>query len=302
MAHLLDEELDRRLRATRPPLAEPDEALLQRVLAEPRPRAPRRARVIAPVATLAAAAAAAFVLFAGGSNASAIEQAMHWFDPPAGSILHTHLSDTNAGVTTDQEFWGVADDITRSRIRYGGAYEVSGDGIYDVAANTIYEPATEGRAGKGDVAAADVKKRAQTQADGKQSQQDESGRVPEKDIPQSAGDPIVAKVRTLLALGHAEVRGRAVYDGHDAWVIGLKPGIGGPDWKLYVSADDGKPLGLHDPGRGNDAPEDAKWSTYEIAPPDTPLTLAAAHPGARVVRDNSQYTAAMERFTHGKLR
>ena len=130
MAHLLDDELERRLRATRPPLAEPDEALLARVVAQPPPRRPRRARVIAPIATLAVAGAAAFALLAGGpstDNASAIEQAMHWFDPPAGSILHTRLTDTNAGVTTDQEFWGVADDIARSRIRYGDAYEVSAD-------------------------------------------------------------------------------------------------------------------------------------------------------------------------------
>ena len=294
MAYLVNDELDRRLQATRPPLAEPDEALLARLLTEPRPRAPHRARMLAPVAALAAAGAAAFVLFAGGSNASAIEQAMHWFDPPAGAILHTHLSDTNAGVTTDQEFWGVADDITRSRIRYGGAYEISSDGVYDVAANTIYEPAADGKPGKDDTAAADTKKRAQMQVDGKQ---EESGRVKDEGIPQGAGDPIVAKIRTLLALGHAEVQGRAVFDGHDAWVIGLKPGLGGPDWKLYVSADDGKPLGLHDPGRGQDAPEDAKWSTYEIAPSDTPLTLAAAHPGARVVRDNSQYTTLMNRLS-----
>ena len=120
-------------------------------------------------------------------------------------------------------------------------------------------------------------------------------------VPQGAGDTIVAKVRTLLAIGNAEVRGRAVYNGHDAWVIGLKPGEGGPDWKLYVSADDGKPLGLHDPGRGRDAPEDAKWSTYEIAPDSTPLTLTAAYPDARVVRDDAEYSAAMERFPHGKL-
>ena len=135
MAYLVNEELDRRLQATRPALAGARRSAAgapARRAATQRP-APRAGDRPGRRAGRGGCGRLRPVRRRGG-NASAIEQAMHWFDPPAGAILHTHLTDTNAGKTTDQEFWGVADDITAlARIRYGGAYEVSSDGIYDVA-------------------------------------------------------------------------------------------------------------------------------------------------------------------------
>jgi hypothetical protein len=101
----------------------------------------------------------------------------------------------------------------------------------------------------------------------------------------------VSKVRTLLSMGRAEVRGHEIHDGQDAWAIALEPSVrGNDDWTLWVSSDDGKPIALDDGG------ESVRWTTYELAPAGTPLTLTAAHPDARVVRDNAEYQAARDRL------
>jgi hypothetical protein len=67
-----------------------------------------------------------------------------------------------------------------------------------------------------------------------------------------------------------------------------------------VSADDGKPLELRDPGRdANEAPQVIRWTTYEVLPEtgaDALLTLTGAHPSARVVDDPAQVEAATERL------
>jgi hypothetical protein len=149
MAHLLNEELDRRLRATAPPLAPVDEDLLARLMTEP-PRGrrrPRRARLIAPLGVATAVAAVAFALLASGpgtDNASAIEQAMRWFDPPNGQMLHTRIVDAQGA----QEFWGSARDMEHARFRYergDTVYEMVGPAIWDAARNTIYEPGGGGK-------------------------------------------------------------------------------------------------------------------------------------------------------------
>jgi hypothetical protein len=65
-----------------------------------------------------------------------------------------------------------------------------------------------------------------------------------------------------------------------------------------VSAADGKPLELRDPGRdASEQPQVVRWPTYEVlrdADADRLLTLTGAHPSARVVRD-AALTAAAER-------
>ena len=85
------------------------------------------------------------------------------------------------------------------------------------------------------------------------------------------------------------VTGRELHDGVEAWAISLKPDVGRPVWTLWVSAADGKPLELRDPGRdASEQPQVIRWSTYEVLPgaqADRVLTLTGAHPSARVVHD-----------------
>ena len=115
-----------------------------------------------------------------------------------------------------------------------------------------------------------------------------------------AGDPIVAKVRILLQQGRAVVAGRAIHNGTDAWAISLRPDAGRPVWTLWVSAADGKPLELRDPGRdGSEQPQVVRWATYQVLPNSDAsrlLTLQGAHPSARVVHDPAQTAAANQRL------
>jgi hypothetical protein len=96
------------------------------------------------------------------------------------------------------------------------------------------------------------------------------------------------------------VSGREHHNGTDAWAIALKPEAGRPVWTLWVSASDGKPLELRDPGRNaSEQPQAIRWPTYELLPAsgaDQLLTLAGAHPSARVVRDAAQTAAARQRL------
>lgn len=102
------------------------------------------------------------------------------------------------------------------------------------------------------------------------------------------------------------VIGRGPHDGHDAWEIALKPDAGRPVWKIWVSAENGKPLELRDPGRdASEAPSTIRWDTYEVLDDRDGaglVTLAGAHPGATVIRDRAQVEAAFERVLGPKGR
>jgi hypothetical protein len=308
MGHLVSDDLDRRLRATAPAVDAQayDAALLERVRALPvQPRSRRRRA--APLVALAAAAVAAIVLLAGGpgggpATASAIEQALRWFDPPHGTVLHIRMTEVaRDGTRLEREVWQSADDPARERdlVRRGDTvYETAGKGeaIYDPATDTIYESAGgQGQAVPGlkpveGMSAADKAKSAKLAKDGKVPGPDAKGQGVPAEEP--VGGPIVSKVRSLLAGGRAVVRGRVTHDGQAAWAIGLKPGLARPGWTLWIAAADGRPLGLHDPGG-----LDATWSVYEVQPGgDARLTLTAAHPGARLVHDLDQYSAALQRL------
>ncbi len=121
------------------------------------------------------------------------------------------------------------------------------------------------------------------------------------DIAMPPGDPIVAKVRTLLELGHATVLHRERHDGVSTWAIGLKEGIGGPSWRLWVDASSGRPIELRDPGRDANKPAQViRWQTYEVlrqgGDATALLTLRGAHPTAQVVHDPAQWQAAEQRL------
>jgi hypothetical protein len=290
------DDLERRLRAARPRTARPDESACdEELLAHVRgqPIASRRTvpRAVAlPLATGVTVATTAVVMLGGGpgdvggpSSASAITQALRWLNPPPGTILHARSVETTGSQTTTREFWQSSDHPGSERERTEGAhaFETSGDALYDPATDTIYDPPASPPGGDG----ADAK--AATPATGKPG-----------DPAMPGGDPIVAKVRTLLRLGRMVVTGPETHNGTDAWAISLKPDVGRPVWTLWVSTADGKPLELRDPGRdAAEQPQVIRWPTYEVLPgsdPDSLLTLTGAHPSARVVHDAAQ-TAAAER-------
>jgi hypothetical protein len=293
------DDLERRLRGARPRMARVDEnAFDEELLARLRgqPIAARRTvpRAVAlPVATGVTLAATAVVMLGGGpgdvggpSSASAITQALRWLNPPPGTILHTRSIEMTGSQTSTLEFWQSSDHPGSERQRTEGAhaFETSGDALYDPATDTIYDPP----ASPPDSDGADAKPQAKlaTPATGK----------PDDKTP--GGDPIVAKVRMLLGEGRMVVTGPEIHDGTDAWAISLKPDAGRPVWTLWVSAADGKPLELRDPGRdASEQPQVIRWPTYEVLPgsdADNLLTLTGAHPSARVVHDAAQ-TAAAER-------
>jgi hypothetical protein len=287
-------DLTTRLQAARPAAAivDPgafDAALLDRLCAQPVP--PRRTvrRTLAlPVAGGLVATATAVAVLAGGpggpSHADAVtRQALHWLTPPAGTILHTQSVATQGGHTTTLEVWQSADDTRAERLRYGDnpTYETAGDAVYDPATDTIYAVPrpTASRADNAKLGA---------------------GRVDAKGAKLPPGDPIVDKVRTLLQDGQMTVGAETTHDGTAAFPISLNADAGQPVWTLWVSAADGRPLELRDPGRdANEAPQDIRWPTYEVLPganADALLTLAGAHPSARVVSDPAQLTAAQQRL------
>jgi hypothetical protein len=316
MAHDVTDDLDRRLRAARPPMARADEnafdaELLARVRDQPiaaRRSVPRAVAV--PVAAGVTLTATAVVMLGGGpgdvggpSSASAITQALHWLNPPPGTILHVRSVETSGAQTTTRELWQSADHPASERQVIDGAqsFETAGGALYDPATDTIYDaaavPPTAGD-GDGDGAGAGAKaKRAgpKVAAAGTPS----AGKPGDETMP--AGDPIVGKVRILLGEGRMAVTGREVHNGTDAWAISLKPGVGRPVWTLWVSAADGKPLELRDPGRdASEQPQVIRWPTYEVLPDSDAdhqqLTLTGAHPSAHVVHDAAQAAAAERRL------
>jgi hypothetical protein len=293
--HDMTDDLQRRLRAARPLAARVDQAafdqeLLDRVRRQPvgARRAVRRS-VALPVAAVATLLAAAVVMFGGvpgdvggPSSAAALTQTLHWLNPPPGTILHVRSVETQGGDTTTRELWQSADHPESARQLVVGAqrYETAGDGLYDPATDTIYDAATPG--------AEKAKLPAKRPAP--------AGKGP--NVP--AGDAVVTKVRILLQAGQMQVTGHEVHNGADAWAVSLKPGFGRPVWTLWVSAADGKPLELRDPGRdASEQPQVIRWPAYEVLPASNAqglLTLRGAHPSARVVHDPAQTAAAEQRL------
>jgi hypothetical protein len=284
VAHDVIDQLDERLLAARPTQARPDEHafdadLLARVRELPVARRSLPRVAAAPVVAGVTLTAAAVVMLGGGpgdvggpSSAAAITQALHWLNPPPGTVLHTRSVETQGDRTTTRETWRSADhpDSARQRVEGATTFETAGDALYDAASNTIYTGAAE-------LAMAPPPTKAGDQA-----------------IP--AGDPIVTKVRMLLSDGRLAVSGREDHNGTDAWAISLKPSFGEPVWTLWVSAADGKPLELRDPGRdASEQPQVIRWPTYEVVPAsgaESMLTLTGAHPSAHVVHDPAAAAAA----------
>jgi hypothetical protein len=322
-----DDVMDR-LVAARPRTAQVDDdafdpALLARVRELPVVEGgrtipmPRRA-VALPVAAGLAFAGVAGVMLAGGpddvggpSSAQAISsQTLHWLDPPAGTILHTRSTETTDGVATTRDLWQSADDANRQRMVVDGTtdYEQAGDALYDPTTDTIYDaPVPPSRAvgkvdhGQGD----DAKKAPAAKQQTAETQKAPAGGASKpKSETQPVGDPLVVKVRMLLQEGRMSVVGRELHDGVDAWKVTLNEGLGRRPWTLWVSADDGKPLEVVDPGRrGNDASQVVRWSAYEVLPETdagaaAALTLSSAHPSARVDHDPDAAKAAWDRLVH----
>jgi hypothetical protein len=296
MEHHMTDDLQQRLRAARPQTADVDEhafdgELLNRVRAQPiatRRSVPRA--VALPVAAGVTLTATAVVMLGGGpgdvggpSSAAAIAQTLRWLDPPSGTILHARSVETMGSRTTVREVWQSADDPHAERERQstqgGTSFESAGDALYDPATDTIYDALAPAPGVHDDA-------------------KPKPGKVDAKDLP--PGDPIVEKVRILLGEGDMEVTGRERHDGADAWAISLKPDAGRPVWTLWVSAADGKPLELRDPGRdANEPPQTIRWPAYEVLPDSGNtrlLTLTGAHPSARVVHDPGQAQAAQQRL------
>jgi hypothetical protein len=313
MGHDLTDDLERRLRAARPRTARVEEnafdaELLVRLRG--RPIAARRTlpRAVAiPVAAGVTLTATAVVMLAGGpgdvggpSSASAITQALRWLTPPSGTILHVRSVETQGADTTTRELWQSADhpESVREAITGAHAFETAGDDLYDPATNTIYDAPSAKPTGD-DVAGAEDKP-----AGGKVAAPATSRAAKPGDDPLPAGDPAVDKVRTLLRDGQMAVTGLENHNGTEAWAISLKPDAGRPVWTLWVSAADGRPLELRDPGRdASEQPQVIRWPTYEVLPDSDAaqlLTLTGAHPSARVVHDAAQIDAARQRLTPAK--
>jgi hypothetical protein len=285
MGNDLMNDLDRRLRAARPDTARPeddafDADLLARVRTQPvasRRAVPRLALPVAAAVTLSATAALA--LFGGPgqvgtpSASAAIEQTLRWLDPPADGVLHARSVETQGGRTTVREAWQSGDDprIARVLTEDGSALETVSDAFYDPAADTIYDGARTSKSS-----------------------------IPEE-LP--AGDPIVQKVRYMLQKGHMTVGDRETHGGTETYPVSLKADEGRPVWTLWVSAADGRPVELRDPGRdASEAPQVIHWTTYEVLRGDDAqklVTLEGAHPSARVERDPEAVDAAAQRLGVG---
>jgi hypothetical protein len=328
MERNVTDDLQLRLRAARPRNASADEnafdaELLARVRTQPiaaRRSVPRA--VALPVAAGVTLTATAVVMLAGGpgdvagpSSASAITQALRWLNPPAGTILHSRSVEVTGSRTTTHESWQSADDASKQREREttpgAPVFERSGSAFYDGATDTIYDgPADKvppgedvRKPGPGRVAAPGAPETTKP-APGKVAAPGAPGTGKPGDETLPSGDPIVGKVRTLMQDGEMVVGAREFHNGVDAWPISLKPDAARPVWTLWVSAADGKPLELRDPGRdANEQPQVIRWPTYEVLPgagADQLLTLTGAHPSARVVHDPAEVAAAEQRLMPAK--
>ena len=101
------------------------------------------------------------------------------------------------------------------------------------------------------------------------------------------------------------VTGRERHNGQDAWEISLKPDAGRPVWKIWVSAAErqaaraARPRARRERGAVHDPlGRPTRCSTARDAA--ELVTLAGAHPTAKVVRDRAQVEAALERVLGAK--
>lgn len=290
MAPVMSDPTERRLRAARPAAADvpadaadrPEaRALLEAARTRPVP-APRRGRRVAGGLVLAGGAAAvALAIGLPGSKpearANPLALAIHWFAPAPGTVLHVRSTLASGRDTMGQEYWQSVDHPEQQRTigaQDGIVGEAASDGIYDAARDTVYVNVP-------------------------------SGGEPDGGGEASAVDPNVAQVRAALEHGDARVLGREQHAGRDAYAIAVDPDVRGEAakpvrWTLWIAADDGAPLELRiDNGPDTPAIETTTWQAYDLLR-DAPLTVRAAHPDARVVRDADQYAAAQGRlYPHG---
>jgi hypothetical protein len=343
MGHSEDDVIERRLRAAKPARAvvdlDPARAygeLRPRIIQPPtaRPAGRRRTRRLALPAAVTTVAAIAAVVVASGLGSpegagAAISRSLHWFDPPAGSVLHVRSEMTSRrpgapATTLTQESWQSVDQPDQERrVEPGVETDATGD-LYDPASNTIYAyvppsgETLERRAG----AAIDAKIRS-AQASGAdpaiitQLRRDRKtilGRIAagqtlseRRAAETPVGDVLVNQMRHLLQTRDAQVGDETTHDGVAAFPITMFP-PGGARWTMWTRADDGKPLELRIDGSGPiqvgpEGLETVHWPAYDVVPGDQAdhlLTVAGAHPDARVVRDAGAYADAQRRlFPHG---
>jgi hypothetical protein len=308
--------------------------LLPRITQPPAGRRTRRLAVPAAVATVVAVAA--IVIAAGPSGlgspagaGAAISRSLHWFDPPPGTILHFRSDMTSRrpgapATTLTQETWQSVDHPDQERrVEQGVETDATSD-LYDPATNTIYAyvPPTPEVLRRRAGAAIDAKIRA-ARASGAdpaviaQLRRDRetvlrriaAGQPPSEpgNAAVPVGDVLVNEMRHLLQTGDAQVSEETTHDGVAAFAITVFP-PGDAHWTLWTRADDGKPLELRIEGNGpiqlgTEDLESVRWPTYDVVGADQAdrlLTVAGAHPDARVVRDADAYADAQRRlFPHG---
>jgi hypothetical protein len=334
MRHPGDDVIDRRLRAAKPSQAAVDtdvDAELLRLIVQ-QPAARRRRRRVALPATAAAVLAAAVVFVAAGlpgaggpaGARAAITRTLHWFDPPAGSILHIRSVMTSRGADTlTQESWQSVDRPGQERRAEQGVETDSTGDLYDPATDTIYAYVAPSRAVvRQRVEAAIAAKIRAAKASGAspeviaQLRRDRrkvlrglvTDRPPDAPVVDAAvrvGDALVNQMRGLLRAGKARVGEETTHEGVAAFPITFSPG--GARWTMWARADDGRPLELRIDGAGRvkDARglETVGWPVYEVVPGDGAdrlLAIAGAHPDAHVVSSAEAYAAAQRRlFPHG---
>jgi hypothetical protein len=344
MGHPEDDVIERRLRTAKPPQAaaerDPGRAyaeLWPRIVASPAPRpAGRRPRRLALPAALACIVAVAAVVVAAGPSGlrspagagAAISRSLHWFDPPAGTVLHVRSDMTSRrpaapATTLTQESWQSVDHPGEERrVEPGVETDAAGD-LYDAATNTIYAYVAPSAAVlERRVNAAIGAKIRGARASGadpaviEQLRRDRAAALrkiaagqplsePDQAHP-PVGDALVGQMRHLLLAGDAQVGEETTHDGVAAFPITVR--YGQARWTMWTRADDGKPLELRIEGHGPvqlgpEGLETVRWPAYEVLPADRAdglLSVAGAHPDARVIRDAGAYAAAERRlFPHG---
>jgi hypothetical protein len=174
----------------------------------------------------AAVAAVAIVTFGGPINvggpatASAVTAALQWFDPPAGTVLHTESRETTGARSVRREFWQSVDHPDQQRlivdVGAGHSYELAGPQLYDPATNTIYERGDKSQA----VAADPSAKAGPAPNDDKAAETDDeaskAATAPKNDDKAVAADVAAAKAKRAKAetrQGGTEARQAAAADG-----------------------------------------------------------------------------------------
>ena len=317
--------VDTRLRAARPraAVADPDAfdaELLRRIRSAPVARRNRRRLLLPAAAAVVAVAAAVLVLVPGSATAptaeAAVRQAMRWFDPPPGTVVHYRNVIRGQDVPPlVQEVWQSVDhpgQLRRLESWEGTTVEVADGLLHDPAANTTYVDVAPPRAER--VAALrralDEKyegaKRAGASAEQlRRMRADFRAVLRHPDAPaggsEPAGDTVVAGIRAELERGSAQLGAETTHAGVPALPITLEPGPRGetrPRWTLWTDAADGRPLELRiDSGPGTPVLQTTMWTTYEVLrDADATLSVRAAHPDARIVRGHQEYEAARARL------